>query len=121
MYSPINGWTKAEIVAQIKAAVPRNGCAQPGTTNCAYRNARGKACAVGAFVPDDVYHPDMDYNTPLVSHVLETFPGLLSYMPLPTDALSRMQHLHDLHVQLREGGSVVKKLVELVGENVCDV
>ena len=57
----------------------------------------GNKCAVGLFIPDSLYHPDMDREDgwSLVEEALDKL-GLAS--PEKLKFLRKMQNLHDRHV-----------------------
>jgi hypothetical protein len=72
-----------------------------GSGFCAYRNAAGLRCAVGVFVPDELYTPDFEDRT--AWHVLSAC-GLISEDECRSylsddgsrlDLLTRLQRVHD--------------------------
>src|ERR1700677_2647336 len=96
MFKPINGFTKESIKAHIEKNFVCKSLTESGTS-CAYRGAKGAKCAVGMFIPDEMYDPMMDrasggYN---VSHVLAEWPELKRVMPLSVEAMGRLQMIHD--------------------------
>lgn len=96
MYKPINGWTKKEIIRAIKRGnkgAKSNLKRYLGDTMRVYRGEDGYKCAVGIFIPDDVYHDSCEGE--VVGKLLIDFPGLATFMPLPTSALDQMQNIHD--------------------------
>lgn len=91
MHTPINGWTKSKMIETIKA---RNiGKQSRDKVSCLYRGPEGNRCAVGCFIPDELYYTGMEHRS--VDTLLRTEPGLLPHMPLPTDAMLRLQVIHD--------------------------
>src|ERR1700687_936792 len=115
MYKPINGWTKAKIVEQIKQ---RNDGYQSTNKDggCMYRNNKessGNACAIGCFIPDDRYEPSMEGRG--IRVLLDEFPSLFDYMPLPENALLELQKTHDKFAE-----DTQKQMIEWVETNVQD-
>jgi hypothetical protein len=58
-----------------------------------YRASDGNKCAIGCFIPDDIYHPEME-NQGLYT-LLNKWSGLSFYMPLYADGLDGLQRVHD--------------------------
>lgn len=88
MFKCINGWTKAEMIEVIKNR-PNYKCTYAGT--CFYRNGNGGKCAIGAFIPDDLYHPRIESQR--ACGVFDTYSGLS--FPLDGPALNAFQVIHD--------------------------
>jgi hypothetical protein len=113
MYKPINGWTKESIVKRLWW---RNTGKKSGSIDrkagfqCRYRGDNGNACAVGCFIPDDLYHPSMEGLS--VVFLLKDFP-LAKSMPLQIEALDRLQHEHDSAV-----GDPREAMIDWVNKNV---
>lgn len=101
MYKPLNGWTRDKMIRAIEVGMLDHRSMLPGQENggsCAYRAADGGRCAVGLFIPDDVWHDQPRWrsiNGDDVGTLLDEYPGLEAYMPLPLDALRDMQVVHD--------------------------
>jgi hypothetical protein len=96
-YQPINGWTKAEIINAITQGNQGTRSMRqldPRRSHvCSYRGVGGNKCAVGIFIPDDLYHEDCERRQ--AWQLLRDYPGLKEFMPLPVDALDWMQDVHD--------------------------
>jgi hypothetical protein len=91
MYKAINGWTKKRIIDQIYQR--NNGFASRNKWGeCLYRN-ENNACPIGCFIPDKVYHENMEGQN--VTSLLNEWPVITDFMPLPGDALLELQELHD--------------------------
>jgi len=90
-YQALNGWTKETILLAI--AKGNLGVRSIADSRCAYRGGGGNKCAVGVFIPDEVYSKDCECQT--IDYLLEQYPGLHSYMPLEVDALLSLQAIHD--------------------------
>lgn len=118
MYKTINGWTKAKMIKQIWAK--NNGTASRSPDGlaplCRYRGDGGNACAVGCFIPDAKYQPQMDENGSEFWNQLKLSIDLQLAMPLNTGALLEMQRVHDT-----AGNSDPRPLLEKwINENVED-
>lgn len=125
MFTAINGWTKAAIITLMEktfTGYSAKGERHIGASNCAYRGDKGTKCAVGLFIPDSMYQPEMDsmqyfvdrhQNGTGVEQLLELFPYLRVHMPLPVPALQELQKMHDQN----ENGTL-QKMVQWVNENV---
>ena len=100
MYKTINGWTKKKMSQAIMERMLDHrsvGHALEHTpAKCRYRAPDGNRCAVGVFIPDELYTPDMD--TRLTSHI-QPFPWnggpIGALMPLTIHGLLELQHVHD--------------------------
>lgn len=93
-YQPINGWTRDLMIKAIWQG--NNGTKSIAYENvCRYRGPGGNKCAIGVFIPDDVY--DSGYTEGMsATDLLDLFPGLKSYMPLADAiALDWLQRTHD--------------------------
>jgi hypothetical protein len=89
LYQPINGWTKETILAKIESdftVKSKNG------EYCQLRGLNGAKCAVGIFIPDDLYAPDMEEQ--VVYELFDTA-GLRELMPLNARAMVAFQRIHD--------------------------
>jgi hypothetical protein len=112
-YKPVNGWTKDAIIKQLR--LKNNGSKSEvyesdGKLHCRYRGDNNNACSIGCFIPDDLYNTTMEGLG--VSHLLERFP-LADKMPLPLEALIRLQCVHDLRL-----GDVRENMIDWVLKNV---
>jgi hypothetical protein len=107
MFQAINGWTKERIIKQIQDVFTVKSVSDDAYhaygVKCAYRGTGGAKCAVGIFIPDALYVPDMDnvqkYMDPSkgtgVEVLLNNFPVLRDQMPLEVEALQALQRIHD--------------------------
>lgn len=86
----INGWTKESTIQHIKDNFNGRSVGEDGI--CVYRTGDGKKCAVGLFIPDDVYSNDMEE---INAKDMVTEFNLESYMPLDSVTLEKLQNVHD--------------------------
>lgn len=113
-YKPINGWTKPEILKALELG--NQGISRQGNYSCAYRGLNGNKCPVGVFIPDDVYHASCEGED--VGYLLDRFPGLSVFMPLPLEALTSLQAVHDLANHPHSDFYTKAKLLSWVERNV---
>lgn len=95
MYELQNGWTKK----QMKKAILQGNMNTKSLAYgyCAYNAPDGNRCAVGCFIPDDIYFKDMEgQNIELLAH---SYPGINSYLPIDAEGLCWLQLTHDNFVQ----------------------
>ena len=111
-YKPLNGYTKQTIIETLLANVPLEGSTKEGAcgaAECLYRNeANTGACAVGAFIPDDVYHAGMEGTGVLT--LLPVYAYISKTMPLSVEGLDKLQRQHDQAVT----GYLGEPLVEVI-------
>lgn len=107
MFKTINGWTKAEMIEVIKNR-PNYICSNE--SNCLYRDNRGGACAIGAFIPDDLYDPCIERKGAI--GIAETYEGL--HFPLKPAVLATFQSVHDKAL----GGDINAILIKWIEDNV---
>lgn len=115
MYTPCNGWTKATILRAIREGMQDRPSWDAEMKRCVYRAPDGARCAVGVFIPDDLYAASCERMGAGV--LLATFPGLVDSMPLSEGALLRLQHIHDttaLYVDPRP------ELIKWIKNNVAE-
>jgi len=62
---------------------------------CLYRTEDGNRCAVGCFIPDEVYVPTMDSDTDTSAETVIDRYDLYQYMPLDAYPMTLMQIRHD--------------------------
>lgn len=95
MYKPINGWTKQSMIQHIKKEFKGKSINAPDGY-CLYRGPEGKKCAVGMFIPDEKYRPEMDGsdldNGYTVFQIHNICPN---NMPLEGFGLQSLQAVHD--------------------------
>lgn len=110
-YKTINGFTKQSMIylinkrmLSVRSMMPT----APGTrldvnyTQCAYSGENGNHCAVGVFIPPNLYNERMEGLN--VNYLLLTYDSLYDYMPLESTGLIEMQGVHDAthHGDVRE-------------------
>lgn len=96
-YKTQNGWTKASMIAHIKAEFKGRSTINDGYESCRYRGPNGKKCAVGMFIPDEFYSPKIEgylySGEDSDKTVCDFIPELLMLMPL--ENMSDLQQVHD--------------------------
>lgn len=100
LFAPINGWTKAKIKEHIEKEFKGLAvvCRGDGTSSnrlwpsCSYLTPEGKKCAVGVFIPNG---HEGQRSGGRVESLLGDFPDLKDHMPLPVEAMSLLQDVHD--------------------------
>ena len=84
---------------------------------CRYRSTGGCACFIGAFIPNDLYQPDMEGCT--VGGLMRNFPNVIPFLPFGGETF-RLQRLQVTHDESRRKGvpfsSALAKAIELLGE-----
>jgi len=90
----LNGWTRHKVLKQLGEKNGFKKCAD-GTV-CVYRNLQGRACLVGAFIPDSRYNTSMDdyHENSAAKKVIPDF-KLERFMPFSTEIMQKMQEIHD--------------------------
>ena len=113
MYKAINGWTKSKIIEQIYKG--NDGFRSSKNGYCAYRGDKNNACAVGCFIPDEVYSDNMECLS--ATGLINNFTILVDRVPLPVDGLEALQLVHDRN----PGGTDVREALKTwINENVED-
>jgi hypothetical protein len=113
MYTTINGWTKESMKAQVRARMT----AKSVTNNpraCAYRsevNGERTACAIGCFIPNDRYTPELEGILPLPESECVSYPKWFELtkgikFPLDSLGLRAMQVIHDRSKQANPADEV---------------
>lgn len=116
-YRPINGWTKEKMIERIQQKNLGRRSINKGSTICLYRAENGNACAVGSFIPDDLYRKEMDEVGGAYS-LVKYFPELVPHMPLDGEPLLAMQSVHDA---TEDGDDPRPRLVNWINENVVSI
>jgi len=117
MFNPINGWTKAKIIKHIEKNFKGKSVKKYETTFsknnevCLYRGPEGKKCAVGMFIDDEDYSPDMEETN--ASKNIEKF-SLEKDMPIPTEWINEFQQVHDRS----RACNTKKQLISWIKKNV---
>lgn len=124
----INGFTKQKMIDTINEKMLDHGSWNPGVHPdgvsgpgfCAYRSPNGNKCAVGVFIPDDLYVPEMEGRG--VRHISFTdfYPGIEKCMPLELDGLYEMQQRHDVSATQTPTLDPRPALIEWINANVED-
>jgi hypothetical protein len=117
MHNPMPGWTKNSIIAQLilKNNGSRSGIQDlDGDFICRYRGPDGNACAIGCFLPDDLYSRSMEGMN--VRQLFKLLGGVdaITWMPLSVPAMEELQAVHDY----RGEGEALKAMIDWVNENV---
>lgn len=86
MYKAINGWTKRKIINHIKKNF--KGKSMDNRGNCLYRGPKGKKCALGLFIPDDLYNKNMEFGGIDIVN-------LRKFFPLGVEGCYELQNVHD--------------------------
>jgi len=116
----INGWTKAKIIDKLEQMMPDSGrCIEEDGDMCQYRNDDGKACAIGAFIPD-TFREALGYIG-YVKALLNEYPEVKDYMPITLETLDLFQCVHDRwNDDLSEYASPKLACIAWVREHVID-
>lgn len=94
----INGFTKKKMIAVIKREFKgKSFIDRSNGITCAYRGEDGTKCAVGMFIPDNLYHSAMDSDEAgtTIQHIVNLSPKLKQVLPLNIKALEEFQTIHD--------------------------
>lgn len=97
MYKCINGWTKETMINHIKKEFKGKSVSYIDCGNdelCLYRGPEGKKCAIGMFIPDNLYAERMEEDG-LISKIIRTYPKVKYVLPLDLDGLLLLQEVHD--------------------------
>jgi hypothetical protein len=92
MYKTINGWTKQKMIDHINCNFTIQSMDQRGDT-CMYRGVSGAKCAIGLFIPDELYNVSMERQ--YLPFLIKLEPKLSFAMPLEQEAMSLLQNVHD--------------------------
>jgi hypothetical protein len=86
------GWTKETIIETLRDRLPQDGtaCLDPNG-DCVLQNIDGYACAVGAFIPDNLYCPTLEQAT--MHELMELMPD---GAPLNWEGMIKLQNTHDI-------------------------
>lgn len=115
MYTLINGWTKESLIAHVKKNFKGRSVNSEG--KCSYRGSKGKKCAVGMFIPDDLYTPDMEQE-PLKS--IMGISGLGGKMPFERKGMAMFQNAHDtLNLNTKKDG--MRYLIQWIENNAQEL
>lgn len=119
MYKAINGWTKAKMIEKIYKGNNGKRCTNSVNGICAYRGRGGdnfgNSCAVGVFIPDDLYTENMEGLSAI--GLINNYPVLVDYVPLPKDGLDDLQSVHDKNNGIED---VREELKTWINTNVED-
>ncbi len=97
-FATINGWTVDRMIERVRARNDGTRAMTPGSGVCLYRvggHPGGNACALGCFIPDELYTDDLEGNGP--TELVGFLPELAGLLPLGADGLELMQEAHDNH------------------------
>lgn len=88
-----------EIFDTVAKHLFKQGCRAEGPSGCAYRGKNGLKCAVGIFIPDEVYDPRMDeaedYGGTGIESLLNRFREVLP--PWFVEHRRLLMNLQDVH------------------------
>lgn len=97
MYTAINGYTKQTMIDHINANFKGKSFFESPNDflnqSCLYRGLDGAKCAVGLFIPDDIYDSKMEGRS--FSDILNGKPELIKKMPLTEFGMHDLQGVHD--------------------------
>lgn len=134
MYKAINGWTKDKILEQLDKRMPDEGAATRDG-NCCYLTDEGKTCAIGAFIPENLYKKEWDDRKVDVSSIIRESKEVEAVMPFCMNGLIPLQQLHDhwatdltgtvggrdYHLDLRKGYKSAKEAcLDWVERNIAN-
>lgn len=91
-YKLINGWSKLDLINKIETEFKGKSVAENGKS-CLYRGLDGKKCAVGLFIPDELYNPAFE-NCSYFAITRKT-QHLLKFMPMDGESMDAFQFIHD--------------------------
>lgn len=90
--------TRREVYTRVKAHLlqQRKRAFCDVRDRCLFRAPDGTSCAIGALIPDELYHPDMEKLTTheLIKQHPELAPHGISYKN--ADLLGRLMNIHDV-------------------------
>jgi hypothetical protein len=112
MFKCVNGWSKQTMVSHIQKEFKGYSIIieKDNHPTCAYRGPEGKKCAVGLFIPDNKYKPEMDDGMSLKA----VFNECLATMPLNYEGLALLQTVHDRS----DGDETLEKILNWIEINV---
>lgn len=114
-YKTLNGWNKKSIVDHFKLNFKGKAFRSlvSGVNNCAYRGDEGTKCAVGLFIPDELYSPTMEGH--LYNDLIRRF-SVEHLMPLSRHGMESLQRVHDSSFTL----TTFDQILGWIEENVED-
>lgn len=124
MYHLQNGWTKEKMLEKVRAEFKGRSTKKRdggGREICAYRGDGGKKCAMGIFIPDDLYNPNMDDSkdrfgkdmyASVASTILTHYPELVPHMPLDSHGMAALQRAHDDGINSADSLERILKFIE---------
>lgn len=92
MFTPINGFTRDQILQTIQDRPFRRRAIIKGSSSCEYKTPGGNKCAVGLFIPDG--HAGQTFRGG-VDDLLKAYPDLAARLPLNRAGLQSLQSVHD--------------------------
>lgn len=111
-YQTKNGWTKESMIAHIKAEFKGKSVSDTNTEECLYRGPNGVKCAVGMFIPDDRYSPDMENKS--AEGLLERHDYVTQFLPLNLRRMDDLQCVHDRS----HPDNTLKDMLQWIEDNV---
>lgn len=103
MKQTINGWTKSSMIQHIKDNFKGKSVSDFNGDTCLYRGPNDTKCAVGMFIPDNLYKPEMDQSSATdingggvsYSKLVTIYPEISPFMPLEPTDMTALQAAHD--------------------------
>lgn len=119
MFNTINGWTKTTMIAHILKNFKGKSISDDGDL-CLYRGPNGRKCAVGLFIPDDLYQDAMDYDLgDTYNDIVKIEPKISSHMPLEKKAMTSLQTIHDTAHKTSKVDKSLDNMLDWINKNVA--
>jgi len=106
-YTPINGYTKRDILWYLKTFNDGTKSVNPIGGGAAYKDGDNH-CAVGCFIPHG--HAGMQHPS-WYGNLMHNYPDLEEYMPLEATAMHELQKVHDNAYFAKDAGPNMRKWV----------
>lgn len=113
-YNLINGWTKQELMSKIKLEFKGKSLAHETPRTCLYRGPEGKKCAVGLFIPDELYSQAFENRS--YFSLTNKNPELRKFMPMDEESMNALQFVHDTS----KIETTKEKILKWIDTNVFD-
>lgn len=84
-------WTKDKMIAHVILEFQGKSI-DPESHTCMYRSPENKKCAVGMFIPNELYHSGIEGTS---AHAILKDPKLYKSMPLESFGMQTLQGIHD--------------------------
>lgn len=103
MFKTTNGWTKERMIKRIWE-FPDRKCVED--ENSLYRNTEGNACAVGRFIPEEIYNVMFEDK-----NILQIWDKVHNFMPLDIDGMDIFQMEHDYYDKINGINDILTKWI----------